>query len=55
MDKNGTTLKECYESEYWLDLLISENIIGQENKNLLDDFIEIKEILIKSCKTAKGE
>ena len=55
VSKLQISLKECYESEYWLDLLISANIIGQENKNLLDDCIEIKKILIKSCKTAKGE
>ena len=55
VSKLQIALKECYESEYWLDLLISANIISQDNKNLLDDCIEIKKILIKSCKTAKGE
>ena len=55
VSKLQIALKECYETEYWLDLLISANIINKENQNLLDDCIEIKKILIKSCKTAKGE
>ena len=55
VSKLQIALKECYETEYWLDLLISANIINNENQNLLDDCIEIKKILIKSCKTAKGE
>ena len=55
VSKLQIALKECYESEYWIDLLISANIINKENQNLLNDCIEIKKILIKSCKTAKGE
>lgn len=48
-------LKETFETEYWLDLLLSAGIIKDENAGLLDDCIEIKKLLISSCKTAKGE
>ncbi len=48
-------LKETFETEYWLDLIISANIIKPENSNLLNDCLEIKRLLIASCKTAKGE
>ena len=53
VSKLQIALKECYETEYWLDLLISANIINKENQNLLDACIEIKKILIKSCKKAR--
>ena len=55
VSKLQIALKECYETEYWLDLLISANIINKQNQTLLNDCIEIKKILIKSCKTAKKE
>ncbi len=44
-------LKECSESEYWLELLIES---GFYNDNIiLNDCIEIKKLLISSINTAK--
>lgn len=47
-------LKECYETEYWLGLFLSSNILPDFYKVLLEDCIELKKILISSCKTAKN-
>lgn len=44
-------LKECSESEYWLELLIESGYYG--DKAILDRCIEIKRILISSINTAK--
>ena len=45
-------LKECSESEYWLELLIESNYYS--DKTILDRCIEIKRILITSINTAKN-
>ena len=45
-------LKECSESEYWIELLIESNYC--ENKNLLNLCIEVKRLLISSLNTAKN-
>ena len=44
-------LKECSESEYWLELLIESGYF--EDKTVLDQCIEIKKLLISSINTAK--
>ena len=44
-------LKECSESEYWLELLIERGY--HEDKTLLDQCIEIKKLLISSINTSK--
>ena len=44
-------LKECSESEYWLELLIESGYFG--DKSILDRGVEIKRILISSINTAK--
>ena len=44
-------LKECSESEYWLELLIESGYFG--DKSILDRCVEIKRILISSINTAK--
>ena len=44
-------LKECAESEYWLELLIEGGYA--ENKLVLEHCIEVKKILIASINTAK--
>lgn len=44
-------LKECSESEYWLELLIESGYY--EDRTILDNCIEIKKILIASINTAK--
>ena len=44
-------LKECSESEYWLELLIESGYYS--DKSVLDRCVEIKRILISSINTAK--
>jgi len=45
-------LKECSESEYWLELLIESGYC--EDNAILDRCIEIKKLLIASINTAKN-
>lgn len=45
------SLKECAESEYWLELLIESEYY--DDKAILNDCIELKKILISSISTAK--
>ena len=45
-------LKECSESEYWLELLIESGYYN--DKTIVDKCVEIKKILISSINTAKG-
>ena len=45
-------LKECSESEYWLELLIESGYY--EDKTIRDQCIEIKKLLISSINTAKN-
>ncbi len=44
-------LKECSESEYWLELLIESGYYN--DRLILDKCIELKRILISSINTAK--
>ncbi len=44
-------LKECSESEYWLELLLESGYY--DDKSILDQCIEIKKMLIASLNTAK--
>ena len=46
-------LKECSESEYWLELLIESGYY--EDKTILDKCVEVKKLLISSINTAKGK
>ena len=45
-------LKECSETEYWIELLIESGYY--DDKTLLDKCMEVKKILISSINTAKG-
>ena len=45
-------LKECSESEYWLELLIESGYY--DDRKILDMCIEIKKLLIASINTAKS-
>lgn len=45
-------LKECSESEYWLELLIESGYY--HDKLILEQCIEIKKLLIASINTAKS-
>ena len=54
ISKMHIALKETAETEYWLKLLtMSEYITEDMGKSLLNDCLEIKRMLIASCKTAK--
>ena len=44
-------LKECSESEYWIELLIEGGYYG--DRTVLEKCIEIKKLLISSINTAK--
>ncbi len=44
-------LKECSESEYWLELLIESGYY--DNKDILEKCIEVKKLLVSSLNTAK--
>ena len=44
-------LKECSESEYWIELLIESGYY--ENKKFLEQCVEIKKLLVSSINTAK--
>ena len=46
-------LKECSESEYWLELLIESGYYN--NNDILETCIEIKKLLITSINTAKSK
>ena len=45
-------LKECSESEYWLELLIESEFY--DKKDILELCIEVKRLLIASLNTAKN-
>lgn len=48
-------LKECSETEYWLELLFATDKIDESvYKDLKNDAGALRRILIKSCTTAKG-
>ena len=51
ISKLQIALKECYETEYWIELLIDGGYYN--NKEIQDKCIEIKKILIASINTAK--
>ncbi len=45
-------LKECSETEYWIELLIESGYYS--DKTILDKCIEVKKILISSINTSKA-
>lgn len=56
ISKLKIALKECYESEYWLELLFETNYINQESFNSLQSKAgTIRRMLIASCKTIEGK
>ena len=53
--KMQIALKECYETEYWLELFVKTAIISEEvYKNLKNDCGKIRKLLISSINTAKA-
>lgn len=48
--------KECYETEYWLELLFETDCMSEENyKELQNDCGTIRRMLISSLKTIKSK
>ena len=48
------SLKECYETEYWIEIAQKSNIISEDiAKNILHDCGAIRRMLIASINTAK--
>ena len=48
-------LKECYETEYWLELLVKSEILNRETViDLYNQCGTVRRILISSINTAKG-
>ena len=48
--------KECYETEYWLELLFETNCMSEENYKILqNDCGTIRRMLISSLKTIKSK
>lgn len=45
-------LKECSESEYWLELLLESGYY--DDRAILDQCVEVKRLLVASLNTAKG-
>ena len=55
LSKMQIALKECYESEYWLELLNRTGYIPDEQyKNMQNTCGQIRRMLISSINTAKG-
>lgn len=52
ISKLQIALKECSESEYWLELLIESGYY--EDKRIHEQCVEIKKLLISSINTAKN-
>ena len=53
--KMQIALKECYETEYWLELFMKTNIILVEQyRNLKNSCGKIRKLLISSINTAKS-
>lgn len=55
ISKFEIALKECYESEYWLELLNETGYIDElEFKKLISSCKAIRHLIVASCKTLKG-
>lgn len=55
INKLQIALKECIETEYWIEMLAGSNCITEENtKELLQECGIIRRMLVKSITTAKG-
>ena len=56
ISKLEISLKECNESEYWLELLYETNSINEvEFKNFQKECIELRRILVASITTLKNK
>ncbi|MBQ9481418.1 MAG: four helix bundle protein [Clostridia bacterium] len=56
INKLHIALKECEETEYWIEILIGSNsIIAETAKNLLQECGVLRRMLVKSITTAKKD
>ena len=54
ISKLEIALKECYESEYWLELLYETDFLPENRyRDLRNECGTIRRMLIASCRTAK--
>ncbi|MBQ4543636.1 MAG: four helix bundle protein [Clostridia bacterium] len=54
INKFNIALKECVETEYWIEMLVGSNCITEAvSKELLDECGVIRRMLVKSVNTAK--
>ena len=54
ISKLQISLKECFETEYWLELMLKTNIIDEQiARSLMHDCGSIRKIIISSVNTAK--
>lgn len=50
------SLKECYETEYWLELMLRADILSEEAANkLLHDCGSLRRMLVSSLNTIKSK
>ena len=55
VSKLQIALKECYETEYWLEIAVRADISPEDSvKSLIHDCGTIRRMLISSIKTAKN-
>ena len=54
VNKMQIALKECYETEYWIDMMQAVGCIGEDEKHILmQECGIIRRMLVKSIRTAK--
>ena len=55
INKFHIALKECEETEYWIEMLVGSNALSEQiAKELLQECGVIRRMLVKSITTAKG-
>lgn len=55
INKFHIALKECIETEYWIEMLVGSNCITEEiSKDLLQKCGVVRRMLVKSINTAKS-
>ena len=56
LSKLQIALKECYETEYWLELFAKANVVDEQKvKGLLHDCGELRRMLVSSVTTLKNK
>ncbi len=56
VSKLQISLKECYETEYWLELMLKANLLQDSDaKTLLHDCGSIRRMLVASINTTKNK